>query len=93
MDNHINLNNVFISTLAIVVLFLLAATFSAPARAATESGINAKTTAPTVVAWYYGPGYRYYYGPYRGWYRSGYYICPRTCWRGPWGGLHCARRC
>lgn len=92
MNNHTSVNNVFISTLAVVILFLLAATFSAPVRAATDEGLSAKTTAPTVVAWYYGRGYRYYYGPYRGWYRAGY-VCPRTCWRGPWGGLHCARRC
>ena len=87
MNKQINLRSILVPTLSGL---LLAASIATPAKAATtEENNNVK--APVVLAYYYGPGY-YHHGPYWRGYRPAV-VCPRTCWRGAWGYLHCVRRC
>ena len=82
-----------------LALVLLTTSISTPASAMALEENATTTKAPVVLAWYYGPGHRYYGGGYRrgwgpGWghWRWGG-PCRRVCWHGPYGGLHCGTRC
>lgn len=92
MNKHLTIKTLFFSTLGALMLLMMIALFSSPAEAQGTSiqGATAITAAPVQLAWWRGPGYYhrgYYWGPPRA------VVCPRTCWRGYWGVVHCVRRC
>lgn len=92
MTKHINLHNVFLSTLGALALFLLTATVVTPAQANAVEGHASASTAPVLLAYYYGPGYnapRYNRGP--NW--VGGPRCAKTCFINRWGNRQRATRC
>lgn len=104
MSARLGLNNLYLSMLVTMVVFLLTSSYSSSARAAVTETLQSNQTAPIVLAWYDGRyrggwGWRGY-GYRGGWYRDGYgyrgayrYNCPRTCYRNRWGNVECFRRC
>ncbi len=94
MSNQISVKHILVPLLTGLALVLVTALFSTQAKAMAIETNATNTKAPVVLAWYYGPGYRYYYGGYRrGWGPGWGGACRRVCWRGPYGGLHCGTRC
>lgn len=103
MRAYLGRNNMLLSFLATVVVFLFTSSYSPSARAAVTETYQPNQSAPVVVAWYGGRGgwYRGGYDRYRGYgyrgygYRGGAYgnRCARTCFRNTWGRVECVQRC
>ena len=90
MRKYMTMKNPCLNTLGALMLLLMVGAFSAPADAqGSPVQGSTVTAAPVQLAWWHGPGY--YHRGYWGGPRS--YVCPRTCWRGRWGYVHCTRRC
>ncbi len=91
MTKKISLNNVFLSTLGVLVLFLFTATFVTPAQASSTERNTTNASAPVVLAYYYGYNApRYNRGP--NWVAPGP-RCANNCFRNQWGNMQCVRRC
>ena len=88
MNKCMSLNNVLLSTLGALAFFLLTALCVTPAHANSAAGYTAGTTAPAVLAYYYGPGPRYNHGP--NWVGP---RCSKNCFRNQWGNVRCVRTC
>lgn len=85
-------NSTITSVFGAFILFVLAATFSSSANATTAAeGYQANAQAPIQLAWWNHGWYGRHYGGWWGGPRYG--VCPRVCWRGAWGYVHCGRRC
>jgi hypothetical protein len=101
MSARLNLDHLYLSILATVIVFLLTCSYAPSARAAVTETLQANQAAPVVLAWYNRGGWGWRgYGYRGGWYRDGYgyrgayqYNCPRTCYRNRWGNVECFRRC
>ena len=91
MNKQLAINNIVLSTFGALVLFVLTAMFATQASAASTERESKPINAPVQLAWWHGYGPGYYNRGYWGRHRA--YVCPRTCWRGRWGVLHCSRRC
>ena len=106
MKTHISLHHLLLSALTMTMVFVLAATFSSPLRAATVQTYNGNSAKPITVAWYrdrvyrpaYGPGYGYrggynrYNNGWIGWGRPGY-RCQKRCFYDRWGNVvRCVRQ-
>ena len=91
MTKYMAMKNLCLSTVGGMMLLLIIAAFStsAEAQGTATQGSTVNTAAPVQLAWWYGPGY--YHRGYWGGPRAN--VCPRTCWRGRWGYVHCVRRC
>jgi len=91
MNKQLVMKNIVLSTFGALVLFVLTAMFATQASAMPIEDSNKPIAAPVQLAYWHG--YRYGYYHHGWWGRPRAYVCPRTCWRGYWGMLHCARRC
>ena len=87
MNHQLRLNNLLLSIVATVTMFLLIISYAPSARAAVTEAYQGKAVAPVVLAYYYGPRYHRYGGwGYRNWYG---YRCERTCYINRWGYRNC----
>ena len=87
MSNQRRLNNLLLSIIATVTVFLLTVSYAPSARAAVTEAYQSNGQSPVVLAYYYGPRfYRHAGWGYRNWYG---YRCERTCYINRWGYRSC----